>query len=225
MQTLKKSKAAAVALAALLAAAYWLAASGEPAAVAAAPASAASRAALPSGHPLGTIAAGATTASASVADLAALQEQVSALGAELARLRDAADPSAGVTARSDDAAAALRQKNDPALREQAERAAQTLAQHKETAFRAENTDPRWATATATAVRQALAGDAGAEALVARSVECRAQSCRVELDMASAKVHELLPMFALRMAASLGSMAASQTDRADGSTAMVLYLSR
>ncbi len=62
-----------------------------------------------------------------------------------------------------------------------------------TAFRNEATDPTWAAATSSAVQAAIA-EAGDFRQLAKSVECRSSTCRVEFtDDASGKLASILPM--------------------------------
>jgi hypothetical protein len=58
------------------------------------------------------------------------------------------------------------------------------------------------------------------------MECRSRTCRLELAAADpSRLDAFMPDFANRIAATLGSIAASPVTAADGTHALVLYLSR
>ena len=95
----------------------------------------------------------------------------------------------------------------------------------EAKFRDELRDPQWSAATAAAVQTALASDSDLRPL-ARGVECRSQTCRVEIaDDGSGKLGKLLPLFAQQVGQSLPSMTADRVEDASGAATMVLYMSR
>jgi hypothetical protein len=94
-----------------------------------------------------------------------------------------------------------------------------------TAFRNEATDPTWAAATSSAVQAAIA-EAGDFRQLAKSVECRSSTCRVEFtDDGSGKLASILPMFAMRVGQELPSANVSRVQDASGAATMVLYMSR
>ena len=79
-----------------------------------------------------------------------------------------------------------------------------------------------ATTAATRVNAALEDD---EALrdVSHSVECRQQTCRIEVGDAD-KLNERMPSIALSLADVLPNISADRVERGAGHDAMVLYLS-
>jgi len=92
------------------------------------------------------------------------------------------------------------------------------------AFRNEAVDTAWATRAASRVSAAFESD---EALrgVARTVECRRQTCRVELaDDGSNSVSRRLPYILIGLADVLPHASADQVDQGNGRSSMVLYMS-
>ena len=60
----------------------------------------------------------------------------------------------------------------------------------------------------------------------RSIDCRSQSCRVEIGSAAGPaLGQVLPMVIAQLGGSLPRVTAGQVDQGDGSQATVLYLSR
>ena len=95
----------------------------------------------------------------------------------------------------------------------------------EDTFRKETRDPQWSSATSATVRTALASDDDLRPL-ARGVECRSQTCRVEIaDDGSGKLGKILPMFAQRIGQDLPSITADRVEGASGAGTVVLYMSR
>lgn len=115
-------------------------------------------------------------------------------------------------------------RKDPEAREQQRRQHHEYMAGVDAAFRKEPVDPGWSSATSLVVRDAIAADADLRTL-ARGMECRSRTCRVELaDDGSGKLSEIVPMFTSQIGRDLPSMVAERID--DGGTAtMVLYLSR
>jgi hypothetical protein len=92
------------------------------------------------------------------------------------------------------------------------------------AFRAESTDP-WSSTASSIVRTALAVDGDLRPL-ARNVECRSRTCRVEIaDDSPGKLGVLLPMFAQRVGEQLPSVLVDRIASPTGAATIVLYLSR
>ena len=113
----------------------------------------------------------------------------------------------------------------PELRAEQERKRREYVAGVEAAFHQENRDPRWAAATSAVVQTALDAESELRPL-ARAVECRAQTCRVEIvDDGSGKLGKVLPMFAQQVGPALPSMIADRAEDASGAAIMVLYLSR
>ena len=81
-------------------------------------------------------------------------------------------------------------------------------------------------AATAAVQCALAEDGGALRKAVRSVECRAQPCRVEVnDDGTGPSGAMVPVFINRIASVLPTVSGARVDQGNGSMATVLYLSR
>lgn len=165
---------------------------------------------------------------ASASELKRLQDQVAALSSAVAALAAQPTPVPAPAAahdgqpRGSSAQELIRQRADPGARAAAERQLQDAATERDAAFRREAANPQWAGSTALALQQALAGDGSAGALSARSVECRASSCRVEIaDDGSDGIDDALSRFGARVAERLASMNVSRS----GNGTIVLHLSR
>jgi hypothetical protein len=90
-------------------------------------------------------------------------------------------------------------------------------------FRQETVNTAWASITSAVVRQALPAPADGSALALRSVECRSQSCRVEVGAAGADaMRQALPQLAQRLAERFPSMAV--VSRSDGTGATLYFRS-
>jgi hypothetical protein len=115
-------------------------------------------------------------------------------------------------------------RRDPEAAAEAERRHDAYLAGLDGSFHDEALDHAWSTTAAGAIHDALASD-GQLGPLARSVECRSQSCRVELaDDGTGTLSKSVPMLALRVGQELPSMVARRVDGADGRT-MVLYLRR
>jgi hypothetical protein len=93
------------------------------------------------------------------------------------------------------------------------------------AFRGEVADAGWSTTASSAIQAAIAGD---EALtpLARGVECRSRTCRVELvDDGSGRLVQALPMFIHHLGRDLPRVTVDRVEGTGGPAAMVLYMSR
>jgi hypothetical protein len=152
--------------------------------------------------------------------MARLNAQVSALREQMAE--NQASPSAD--------AGAVDPEPGPARRDPAERAQQETEWHAhmmevDSDFQSEAMDPRWASSTASAVQRTVnASDAMRGNM--RSVECRSQTCRVELDDdGSGAMSKELPIFVQQFAETLPSVQADRIDDGSGRTTMVLYMAR
>lgn len=214
---------AALIAAALLAGAYGASHWSNDAAVAV---SAAPIAELPPDHPWAPVRTNEDRASPT--ELRRLQDQVAALSSAVAALSAQPAPLQAPAAQRDGPARGssgqevIRQRSDPAARAEVERQLQTAAAERDAAFGREAADPQWAGSTALALQQALAGDGTAGALSAKSIECRASSCRVEIaDDGSEDLDEALSRFGARVADRLGTLVVSRS----GNAAIVLHLSR
>lgn len=91
-------------------------------------------------------------------------------------------------------------------------------------FAGERVDGAWAGRASVRVNAALNGDEVLKGS-AHSVECRSQTCRVEIsDDGTASLSRRLPFVALRLADVLPSVATEPADPASGRGGMVLYMS-
>lgn len=114
---------------------------------------------------------------------------------------------------------------DPETRAEQERRRQDYVAGVEAAFRVETRDPQWSAATSAAVQTALAADDELR-LLARSVDCRSQTCRVEIaDDGAGKLGKLIPMLAQRVGQSLPSITVNHVEDASGTAIMILYMAR
>jgi hypothetical protein len=94
----------------------------------------------------------------------------------------------------------------------------------ESSFRNEAVDPAWSAQTSGVIARALQADG--VGLTARAVECRSQSCRVELvDDKPTHDASALPVFGIQVASALPTMAADRVESAGGDATLVLYLSK
>jgi hypothetical protein len=156
-------------------------------------------------------------------DALSLKDQVAQLRRELADLRR-------IVARLPSAAAVADEgpdpRRDPTARAEAERAQQQRLAIAEAAFRREPYDLRASQTQADSVRAGLRQ--GSEAIAGHlgSVDCRGQSCRVELNAAPhSRAMQELPLALAHLGAGFSNMTAGQIDRGDGRTIMVMYLTR
>jgi hypothetical protein len=93
------------------------------------------------------------------------------------------------------------------------------------AFDTEVTDARWAPNAAASVRAALDSDEVLRNL-AGSIDCRQQTCRVEIqDDGTQRMMKSLPLLANNVAATLPAVTAERIDNGNGRSTMVLYMSR
>lgn len=170
-----------------------------------------------------------TGRSAGPAELEALGTRLRALEQAMARVQqrlDAAAAPLGAAARQPSPSAqALSRRSDPMQRAEEERAMLALNAERESAFRAEPTDSRWARSMQSQLQQALTAETETPAPALRSIECRSRTCRVELLAApGSDLAGYLPAFASRIGGQLDSMSSAQIDLGNGSAATVIYLS-
>jgi hypothetical protein len=153
--------------------------------------------------------------------------EVSELRQELFRLRHQvyAQGQRLATDSSRPQAAAPAEPPGPEARAEAERKRKDYVAGIDAAFRKEVRDPQWSTATTSTVQSALAADDELRPL-GRGVECRSQTCRVEItDDGSGSLGKLLPMFVHHVGPALPTMTADRVVDGSGGATMVLYLSR
>lgn len=151
-------------------------------------------------------------------ELAQLRRQVWTQGQRLAPADPAQATSQGPTAAKDPS-------TDPEVRAEQERKYKEYMAGVDAAFRKEVTDPAWSSTTSSVVQTALVADNDLRPL-ARSVECRARTCRVEIaDDGSGKLGKIIPMFAQEVGPRLPSVTADRVEDASGAATMVLYMTR
>ncbi|WP_437926368.1 hypothetical protein WMF37_46220 [Sorangium sp. So ce291] len=155
----------------------------------------------------------------------ALQARVAQLDADVTSLRERLEESEALSSADSSAGNAV-----PVPGDRSEVAQQRRAWHEhmmdvDSEFRAEGTDPSWSSSTAVAVQRALDSSNAMRGKM-RSIECRSQTCRVEIvDDGSGAVSKDLPIFVQQFAEELPNMQADQVDDGDGHRVMVLYMTR
>lgn len=167
---------------------------------------------------------GASTDSESMARMAEqvrqMEQSLKAMKLQLAAQQAAGAKGAGAAGR---AAEEPEQPLDP----EAQRVADADRHHEYMAsvaqsFNNEKVNPGWATQASTRVTSALTSD---EALkdIAHKVECRAQTCRVEI-RDDGSVSKRMPQIAMGLADVLPSISAEHVDLGNGQSTMILYMS-
>jgi len=157
------------------------------------------------------------------AGLAELRQQVLLLRREVADLRGKVSRLPGM----DDAAASQpNPRTDAVALEQARQTERQRIASTEAAFRNEQSDARWSQGAAASVQAALAQADESMRSQVRSIECRSQSCRVEINAGpGAAPAQDLPLVIARLGQVLPHVTAGQVDQGDGRKATVLYMSR
>ncbi|MET3135052.1 hypothetical protein AAKU55_005355 [Oxalobacteraceae bacterium GrIS 1.11] len=158
------------------------------------------------------------------ADIAMLREELALLRSDIAALKR----SGGAASAPENTPASLAEKNqhiDPQAREEAEKARKKQMVAVENNFRNEPNDPKWSSTESSHIRDVLSSNPNAQSLM-RNVECRSNTCRVELaDDGTGNLSKFMPMLAVQVAQTLPTISANQVDRGDGTSATVLYMSR
>jgi hypothetical protein len=166
----------------------------------------------------------ASASTATPAELAELRQQMARLKTEMRSWDErsaAADPDKAAVGA---AAAAKDPRIDPEARAAEERKHKEYVAGVEAEFRNEATNPRWSSATSSIVQTAIAGDNDLRPL-ARGVECRSRTCRVEItDDGSRKLNKILPMFVLQVGRDLPNVVFDRIEQSGGAATMVLYMS-
>jgi hypothetical protein len=165
---------------------------------------------------------GHAASASSLDSLVALRQEVELLRREVREIRDQVSRMPGA---AQAAAAPPDPRVDPVARQEAQQAERQRIASAESAFQGERRDASWSQDQAAAIRSsfAQAGD-GMSALV-RSIDCRSQTCRVEISGTGPALGQDLPMLLTQLGGSLSHMTAGQVDQGDGTEATVLYLSR
>lgn len=160
-------------------------------------------------------------------EVATLEKKVDSLSRELAaiqrRLREQERAERVATAGRENTPA-NNPRNDPVSRATVERERQEAIAVLEADFHREPTDRTWSSEATAAVQEALAGDETAQTAL-RSLECRSQTCRMELADDTGELAKGLPVLLQHLAPTLPSVTANQIDDGAGGTTTILYLAR
>lgn len=160
---------------------------------------------------------------ASDASVADLRQEVVLLRREVADLREQVMRLPGSSSAEADKP---NPRTDPVAKQEAQQAEALRVASSETAFQSEHNDPRWSQATATALQTTIGQVDASLRNQVRSIECRSQSCRVEINAgAGSALAQELPLIVTRLGDTLPHVTAGQVDQGDGQQATVLYLSR
>jgi hypothetical protein len=151
-----------------------------------------------------------------------LRQEVELLRGEVRELRAQVSRMPGA---AQAAAAPPDPRTDPAARQEAQQAERQRIASAESTFQAERRDARWSQEQTAAIRSSLAQAGDGLGAQVRSIDCRSQSCRVEISAAGPALGQDLPLLLSPLGASLPHMTAGQVDQGDGTQATVLYLSR
>jgi hypothetical protein len=161
------------------------------------------------------------------ADLAArvdeLQQSVAALAAQLAAAQKNAESPGRAAATSGEAKPSEPQSVEAQRAADAERLHDYMLGVAQ-AFASEKVDAAWSSRASARVGHAFEGD---EALrtIAHTVECRQQTCRVQIDDdGSGTLNARMPYLTLGLADVLPQVSAEHIDQPNGRGAMVLYMS-
>jgi hypothetical protein len=161
-------------------------------------------------------------------DLVTLREQVALLREQVSALQQQIHEQERVvtgTASERAAGSVTDPSTNPAAQAQAGRERQEQMAVLEANFRQEPTDREWASGATGAVQRALASDDTIQRAL-RSLECRAQTCRVEMaEDDTGVLGKGLPLFLLQLGQTLPSGTAIPIDDGAGGTTVILYLSR
>jgi hypothetical protein len=116
-------------------------------------------------------------------------------------------------------------RTDPEARAESERARHEAIAGVDAAFRGEAMDPRWSATASSTIQTAFASDDKLRPL-ARGVECRSRTCRVEIaDDGSAELNKGLPEIAMRVGRELPNAVYDRVQGADGTPRQIIYFSR
>jgi len=167
-----------------------------------------------------------------LADLAALTGEIDALKAEVLALRHQLPAQSSSIASRADRPPAPDVRSDQSAREEEaatrqEEAATRQAQMEkiDAAFRRQTIDQSWSANTTSAIHDALNSPEDG-ALQAENIDCRSSSCRVELhDDGTGRLSKSLPIVALQLAGSMPTVTADTIPQEDGTSNVVLYMSR
>jgi hypothetical protein len=160
-----------------------------------------------------------------LADLAALQGEVDSLRAEVLALRHQLPAQASPVPPRADGPTAPDVRSDPNAREEEAAERQAQLEKIDAAFRRQTVDQSWSANTTSAIHEVLNSTEGG-GLQAENIDCRSSSCRVELhDDGTGRLSKSLPIVAQQLAGSMPTVTANTIPRGDGTSNVVLYMSR
>ena len=156
-------------------------------------------------------------------ELGQMKQQIALLRREVADIRQQLSGLPGAVHSTE---LAPNPRTDSSARLEAARTEQMRMASSESTFRNERQDARWSQTATADVRSALAEVDDAVRSQVRAIECRSQSCRVEINAdPSGTLARDLPVVIAHLAQALPNVTAGQIDQGDGHQATVLYLSR
>jgi hypothetical protein len=159
-----------------------------------------------------------------LADVAALTREVDSFRAEVLALRHQLPQSSPVPSRAD-GPPAPHVRPDPSAREEAARTRQAQMEMIDAAFRRQTIDQSWSANTTSAIQEVL-NSTEVGGLQAENIDCRSSGCRVELhDDGTGRLSKSLPIVALQLAGSMPTVTADTIPQGDGTSNVVLYMSR
>jgi hypothetical protein len=165
----------------------------------------------------------AASVAASEATLPELRQEVALLRREVADVRQQLARLPGAATGAEIPA---NPRTDPDARLEAQRQEALRIASSESAFRSEQNDARWSREATANVRAAFAQADDTVSTQVRSVECRSQSCRVEINAAAGEsLARDLPIILSHLGDALPHMTAGKIDQGDGRQATVLYMTR
>ena len=93
-------------------------------------------------------------------------------------------------------------------------------------FQQQARDPQWSSSTALVLRDALNDDEGLRLASTSNIDCRSQTCRVEIaDDGSGRVLQRLPELTHRLSEKLPTVQVDQFENGNRQQTVVMYLSR
>jgi hypothetical protein len=179
----------------------------------------------------------ARSGAASVDEVSVLREQLASLKTEMLQLRrdqiarsgSSVDkgqqprPGPQSVAESNGESGPDPRKNEMA-REEETRAIQARIASIDASFRKEVVDPRWSANTSSRIQSVLNSDEIGH-MQADSIDCRSDSCRVELHDDSGQLNKNMRFVGQQLVGTLPNITGNSVVRPDGGVSMVLYLSR
>jgi len=160
-----------------------------------------------------------------LADMAALTGEVDSLKAEVKALRQQLAAQSSRVASRADAPPASEVRSDPGSREDAAVTRQAQMEMIDAAFRRQSIDQSWSANTTSAIHDVL-NSTEVGGLQAETIDCRSNSCRVELhDDGTGRLSKSLPIVAQELAGSMPTITANTIPQGDGTANVVLYMSR